>query len=955
VVLNRVAGATGQCYAGTHPVKSRRARRALAGAFGVACAAAALPASAQDTRWDSLLSNSSWYVPVPYLVATLSGGQSFTTPTPLAIGDQTLWALGSASNGAFTGNSSATLALGPVSSTSYSNMTGRVTPGGQIAIEFVPTTGGSPIIGIGQMREIAGVPLMEMQMITGTTVLVTHWAYMAPYNPTTFTPPPPQLFNPADVTSPQWRWTAGKTWRLVSPTLFGSTDPGTFKITNYTNGYFWGLGASPAGSTLGNFTEMGSITREGNVLFAVLGGGALTTLTGFITGDAATGTMALRPYDLDGPYGTASVAGLMPPSVIAPGMTWFASNLGSTLAPLFTGGRLQIDSDGQTHAEDFALGGAAGNTIDQRGNSAIFSGVFSDAVPGVPGSLTIANSENGGRIVLSGASTYTGPTTVETGATLVVDGSLVSPVTVAGTLRGTGLLGGTTTIAAGGVLAPGNSPGTLTFAAPVAMAPGATLQLDIDGTGAGAGNFSRVIVLGAANGFAAGGTLQPLLRGITGSATNSFTPALGQQFTVIAAQGGVSGSFAGLAQPAGLAPGTRLDALYAPTTVTLVATPVAYGNLAAAGLPQTANQSAVGRALDALRPAAGVRMGGASNALFAPLYALPGTALGDTLDQLTPSLYGDALLAARGAWHGYADQVSAQLAARRNGCAAGTCVAGPGGSTFWLNGFGQFASVNASAAPGFQTSLAGAMAGIDVPVDAGARLDARVGVAMGGASARTFAGNGATADGAAVQFALYGELGFGAFFLGGQAAWLLVDQATTRPLSAWGAATHGTASMSGGGGRVSAGLRHEPGGWRIEPTIGLSALALGAPATTEQAGAAPSLSIYGQSLTSVQSLISAPFSTRIMVDRGKSMTLGGLLGWSHEFADVAASTTAAFASLGGSAFSSTTAPIARDALVLGLSADLGIGRGMALYVGYQASLSSPETTQTVRGGFRMTW
>jgi autotransporter-associated beta strand protein len=307
------------------------------------------------------------------------------------------------------------------------------------------------------------------------------------------------------------------------------------------------------------------------------------------------------------------------PSAISAGSTYFLSDVGSTVLPAFTGGTLQVDTNGQTSAQNFTLGASGTNRIDQRGNSATFSGVLSDAVPGTPGSVSIANSESGGRIVFSGVNSYTGTTLIDAGATLAVDGSIVSPVTVNGTLRGTGLIGGSTTIASGGTLAPGDSPGTLTFAAPVAMAPGATLEFDIDGIGpgTGAGNYSRVIVTGAGSSFTADGTLQPLLRGITPPASNSFTPSLGQQFNVIAAEGGVLGGFTSLTQPAGLAQGTRFDALYAPNSVNLAVTPASYGNLGRAGLPQTSNQSSVGRALDAARPAAGLRMSGATASLFA--------------------------------------------------------------------------------------------------------------------------------------------------------------------------------------------------------------------------------------------------------------------------------------------------------------------------------------------------
>jgi autotransporter-associated beta strand protein len=72
--------------------------------------------------------------------------------------------------------------------------------------------------------------------------------------------------------------------------------------------------------------------------------------------------------------------------------------------------------------------------------------------------------DGAGKWILSGASSYTGNTTVNQG-TLLVNGSLNagSAVTVknTGTLGGTGTIGGAITVEAGGILAPGASAGTL--------------------------------------------------------------------------------------------------------------------------------------------------------------------------------------------------------------------------------------------------------------------------------------------------------------------------------------------------------------------------------------------------------------------------------------------------------------------------------------------------------------
>ncbi|MEO6847712.1 MAG: hypothetical protein ABI443_09125 [Chthoniobacterales bacterium] len=116
-------------------------------------------AKAQSTEWDSLLSNSYWYVPSENMLAYLSSGSSFADP--MAIADQTLWSLGTATNGVFTGNSTAAFKVGPIEFSSTSTMQGLVTDSGQIRIVFTGS-GGAITTGIGQMQNIDGTLYMQM-------------------------------------------------------------------------------------------------------------------------------------------------------------------------------------------------------------------------------------------------------------------------------------------------------------------------------------------------------------------------------------------------------------------------------------------------------------------------------------------------------------------------------------------------------------------------------------------------------------------------------------------------------------------------------------------------------------------------------------------------------------------------------------------------------------------------
>ena len=269
----------------------------LTSAASLTMASVGGPAFAQSAIWDAALSNSYWYVPVPQLLAYAAPKTGFSNP--IAIGDQTLWSLGTATNGAFTGSSAARSSRSDRRQhTENSTIQGFVATSGQITMVFTPVGGGTPTVGLGQMRLINGVTQMEMQMITGDNLLITHWAYMTPYNPATFSPPAPQPILANSV--PEWAWTSGTRWRITSPSMFGTTTPGRFVMSDYQNGYFWGSGAAPSASSAGNFTLLGSVTPEGRVLFNTLSRGNLTSLYGAASGDASGAQMLVSTYDLTG-------------------------------------------------------------------------------------------------------------------------------------------------------------------------------------------------------------------------------------------------------------------------------------------------------------------------------------------------------------------------------------------------------------------------------------------------------------------------------------------------------------------------------------------------------------------------------------------------------------------------------------------------------------------------------
>lgn len=301
-----------------HKARRAGARRAGAGRRWLSQAAlgalvvlgVGTSAARAQSQWDSIISNTNWYVPVPLMLAYGTSGTSFANP--FAVGDQTLWALGTSTNGVFTGTSSATLAIGPFITTSSMTIQGTVTSSGQVTMLF-DNGAGLTTVGLGVMQQEGGVTTMEMQMITGDTLMVTHWAYMTPYDPATFTPPAAQVV--PGIASPQWAWTQGTPWRLVSPSLLGTTAAANIVITTYSGGYFWGKGVAPGGGT---FTFIGSMTPQGKVLLSTVptSNPVVTNLYGDIEGNPLAAQMQLGVYDSSGTYtGQSALVTLVQPYV----------------------------------------------------------------------------------------------------------------------------------------------------------------------------------------------------------------------------------------------------------------------------------------------------------------------------------------------------------------------------------------------------------------------------------------------------------------------------------------------------------------------------------------------------------------------------------------------------------------------------------------------------------------
>ena len=222
---------------------------------------------------------------------------------------------------------------------------------------------------------------------------------------------------------------------------------------------------------------------------------------------------------------------------VAAGATLALNNFNQTVGSLAGAGSVTLGSATLT---------AGGNNT-----STTFSGII-----GGSGGLTKVGT---GTLILSGANTYTGATNVNAGV-LSVNGSPVSTVNVnnGSTLMGTGIVGGLNVI--NGMLAPGNSIGTITVNGNLMMTAASTYQVEVSPAAADRTNVTGTATLG----------------GATVSAIYAAGSYVSKRYTILNAAGGVSGTFNTLVDtnlPANFTPSLNYDPNNAYLDLTLKFTP----------------------------------------------------------------------------------------------------------------------------------------------------------------------------------------------------------------------------------------------------------------------------------------------------------------------------------------------------------------------------------------------
>ncbi|WP_194789099.1 autotransporter serine protease [Pseudomonas sp. UFMG81] len=567
---------------------------------------------------------------------------------------------------------------------------------------------------------------------------------------------------------------------------------------------------------------------------------------------------------------------------------------------------------------------AAGASQQDRSDYAL--GVARDAAAAqrvYQGSLVKSGA---GWLVLTGDSSYRGPTRVE-GGLLVVNGSLQSAVTVntGATLGGSGRVGALTASAGGGV-APGNSIGTLNVTGNLDLQPGSTYRVELSPTAS-----DRLVVGGQASVDGANLSLvvpqvQPNL--LAGGPVASL---VGRQFDILQAAGGVDGRFAQV-QPGFLFLGTVLD--YSANAVQLDVTRSAatFDSVAA-----TPNQRASGGAVERLWP---------GNPVYESLLlSTSADQARDGLRQLAGEIYPalDSMLLSQGTV--LRDAFGERA---RDADAPGTTASEPGSTQLWLKGLGNWGRIEGvQGSESYTSSLGGMLLGVDHDLDAQTRAGLAAGysdssLGMGGSHSR------ATVDSYHLGAYARHDLDQLRLSLGGSYSW---HRAKVRRDLAYGEVSgRQHARLDARSQQLYAEAAYRLA-LQLEPFANLTYQHLDRDAFHEQ-GDAAALHAGDEQRDAWLSTLGVRGRQHWQLGTQQDLQLAASLGWQHRLSGTQDSEHLAFAG-SDQPFRVATAPALRDAALVGLQVRVGLTRDLDLSLDYQGRLASRE--QQHGAGLNLQW
>jgi autotransporter-associated beta strand protein len=709
------------------------------------------------------------------------------------------------------------------------------------------------------------------------------------------------------------------------------------------------LGAATGGLTLdggslqttGTFSSARAVTlNAGGGTFNTNAGTALT-LTSAVTGSggltkAGGGTLTLLAANTYS-GGTTVNAGTLQ---LGPGGSLAA---GSALA--INGGIFSLNGNNQTVG---TISGTGGGIVLGNGTLTMGDGSNTTLAAVISGAGGVIK-QGGGILNLTGANTYTGPTSVMAG-TLAVNGSLAGNVTVgaAGTLGGNGTIAGLVTN--NGTIAPGNSIGLLTVNGSFVQSAGSIYQVELNA----AGQNDRINVTGApGTAVIQGGTVQVLAAGGTYGKSTTYT--------ILNATGGVSGAYAGVTSNlAFLTPSLAYDANNVFLTLSIASNAFSFGG-------RTPNQKAVGVSLDQSFPTAtgdfaavlGVIAGlsgeegpAALNKISGQPYADFGT-MNTNNSMLFMNALGQQMANARGA-----AASTGQRQALAQACEIESCDA-VGPLSAWASALGGLGSVlgdgNAST---LTYNFGGAAAGLDYRLDPRFLVGLGTGYTHGTQWVNSFMGQGWSDS---VSVAAYGSFTQAGFYVDALAGYAYYSNQLQRQILIPGLQQRTATGSTGANqflGQIEGGYKlsiYAPASATITPFGRFQISSVTQNGFSESGAQSLNLNVAQQTTNSQRTTIGADLGSSIGLGSERKLDLAVRLGWMHEFADVARPITAAFAGAPGNSFTVFGATPLRNAAVVGLQATTTIAAATQIYLRYDGEIATGTDNHAINVGLRMSW
>ncbi|HEV8016683.1 MAG TPA: autotransporter domain-containing protein [Stellaceae bacterium] len=543
-----------------------------------------------------------------------------------------------------------------------------------------------------------------------------------------------------------------------------------------------------------------------------------------------------------------------------------------------------------------SAGTLQGDTSSLQGNIAdnaalVFNqganGVFGGSISGA-GTLT---KIGGGTLLLDGANSFTGSTTVSAGALEIGDaahpgasiGGNVS-VSNAALVTGHGSIGGNLSNTAGGTVMPGGSIGTLTAGGNYAQGATSTLAIEVS-----PGAASQLHVGGSAS--------------LAGTLALTFDPGVyaGKTFALVSA-GSVTGTFGTVTDNA---PGLDQSLVYTPTEVDL--TP-------SGGFQVAPTEDSVFGALG------GAALLGAQQANATVLGHLADQHDGTGTDTIKTSLAGKAptQLAFNGGTQALASVVSALPDAM-------TQMGG------WFRALGTFADLDGSAsAPGFNSRAGGFMAGFDGPVADHLRL----GIAGGYGHTDLSASDGESGTIDTPRLALYGSYDVAGWAVDALAGYGYDMIHAQRPIAAMGA----IASSHHNGQEANAALQASRpfafGDLVVQPAAGVTYTHLFEKGFAETGAGGFDLTNPSRDTDSLRPFVSASAAETFATASGMRIVPEADIAYSYE----TMSTPPSLVQVGGGSFTVEGVRPSRNQLQIGGGITMAMTNQFALHAAYHAVL-----------------